>query len=70
MSEIEVTLRAAQNYMIETHVKYLALERKTQEIVEALEVLTRAVFMSIPEDCRKLDWAIEVDKLFDRWGWE
>ena len=69
MSEVEETLRGAQNYMIQTHVKYLELERKTQEMEKALQVLTRGVFMLVPESDRKMAWAIEVDELFDRWGW-
>ena len=70
MSEIEATLRGAQNYMIETHVKYLELQRKIEEIEKALEVLTRGVFMVVPDSDTQLDWAIEVDKLFEKWGWE
>ena len=70
MSEIEATLRGAQNYMIETHVKYLELQRKIQEIEKALEVLTRGVFMVVPDSDTQLNWAIEVDKLFEKWGWE
>ena len=70
MSEIEATLRGAQNYMIETHVKYLELQRKIKEIEKALEVLTRGVFMVVPDSDTQLDWAIEVDKLFEKWGWE
>ena len=70
MSEIEATLRGAQNYMIETHVKYLELQRKIEEIEKALEVVTRGVFMVVPDSDTQLDWAIEVDKLFEKWGWE
>ena len=70
MSEIEATLRGAQNYMIETHVKYLELQRKIEEIEKALEVLTRGVFMVVPDSDTQLNWAIEVDKLFEKWGWE
>ena len=68
--EVEITIRSMQNYMIQTNVKYLELERKIDEIIKSLEVLNRGLFMVIPDDKTKLEWAIEVDKLMDHWGWE
>jgi hypothetical protein len=70
MSEIEKIIRAQQSYMIQNNVLIKEYDRKIQCIMHTLEVITRATFMSISEPDRKLDWAIEVDELFDKWGWE
>ncbi len=56
--------------MIQNNVLLKEYDRKIQCIMHTLEVITRATFMSISEPDRKLDWAIEVDELFDKWGWE